>query len=141
MSFTHCCTSNQPHSKNLTSLFQSIFLSKHISLYALGRLKWILDIVWPLNQHFNLKNRRNWRTTFFMLRFLIGIICVLLHRPKKLTLRENILILCCKKPSISIEFTWKLTGKTWKVYSQVPNKQRVYSLNYLMFLALTRARS
>ena len=63
-----------------------IFLSKHISSYALGRLKWILDIFWPLNQHFNLKNQRNWRTTFFMLRFLIGIICILLHRPKKLTL-------------------------------------------------------
>ena len=63
-----------------------IFLWKQISLYALGRLKWILDIVWPLNQHFNLKNQRNWRTTFFMLRFLIGIICILLHRPKKLTL-------------------------------------------------------
>ena len=73
--------------KNLTSLFPLIFLSKHISLYALGSLKWILDIVWPLNQHFNLKNGRNWRTTFFMLRFLIGIICILLHRPKKLTLR------------------------------------------------------
>ena len=72
--------------KNLTSLFPLIFLSKHINLYALGRLKWILDIVWPLNQHFNLKNRRNWRTTFFMLRFLIGIICILLQRPKKLTL-------------------------------------------------------
>ena len=72
--------------KNLTSLFPLIFLSKHISLYVLGRLKWILDIVWPLNQHFNLKNQRNRRTTFFMLRFLIGIICILLHRPKKLTL-------------------------------------------------------
>ena len=74
------------NSKNLTSLFPLIFLSKHINLYALGWLKWILDIVWPLNQHFNLKNQRNWRTTFFMLRFLIGTICILLHRPKKLTL-------------------------------------------------------
>ena len=66
-----------------------IFLSKHISLYALCRLKWILDIVWPLNQHFNLKNQKNWKTTFFMLRFLIGIICILLQRPKKLTLKPN----------------------------------------------------
>ena len=72
--------------KNLTSLFPLIFLSKHISLYALGRLKWILDIIWPLNQHFNLKNQRNWGTTFLMLRVLIGIICILMHRPKKLTL-------------------------------------------------------
>ena len=72
-----------------------IFLSKHISLYALGRLKWILDIVSPLNQHFNLKNQRKWGTTFLMLRFLIGIICILLHRPKKLTLlfcMQNILL-------------------------------------------------
>ena len=75
--------------KNLTSLFPLIFLSKHINLYALGRLKWTLDIVWPLNQHFNMKNQRNWRTTFFMLRFLIGIICILLHRLKKLTLRGH----------------------------------------------------
>ena len=36
------------HSKNLTSPFPLIFLSKHISLYALGRSKWILDIIWPI---------------------------------------------------------------------------------------------
>ena len=34
----------------------------------------------------NLKDQRNWRTTFLMLSFLIGIICILLHRPKKITL-------------------------------------------------------
>ena len=45
--------------KNLTFLFPMIFLSKHISLHALGRLKWVLDIIWPLNQHFKLKNQRN----------------------------------------------------------------------------------
>ena len=33
-------------------------------LYALGRLKWILDIIWPLNQHFKLKNQRNWLNKF-----------------------------------------------------------------------------
>ena len=72
--------------KNLTSLFPLIFLSKHISLHALGRLKWVLDIIWPLNQHFNLKNQRNWIKQVLMLSFLIGIICILLHWPKKLTL-------------------------------------------------------
>ena len=63
VSFTHRCTSNSSHHKNLTSLFLLIFLSKHISLYALCRLKWIPDIIWlwPLNKHFNpcLKNQRN----------------------------------------------------------------------------------
>ena len=41
-----------------------------------------------------------------MLRFLIGIICILLHRPKKLTLTEhghlspfqNLISKICKKP-------------------------------------------
>ena len=76
--------------KNLTSLYPLIFLSKHISLHALGRLKWVLDIIWPLNQHFNLKNQRNWIKQVLMLSFLIGIICILLHRPKKLTLARLI---------------------------------------------------
>ena len=98
--------------KNLTSLFPLIFLSKHISLYALCRLKWILDIVWPLNQHFNLKNQKNWRTTFFMLRFLIGIICILLHRPKKLTLATTIFGL------------FSTVGKYFKYYLREAQPQR-----------------
>jgi hypothetical protein len=63
-----------------------IFLSKCSSSYALGRLKWILDIIWPLNQSFNLKNQRNWMKQVLVLNFLIGIICILLHWWKKLTL-------------------------------------------------------
>ena len=74
---------NNPNQK---SLFPLIFLSKHISLYALGRLKWILDIIWPLNQHLNLKNQRNWIKQVFMFKFLTGINCILLHWRKKLTL-------------------------------------------------------
>ena len=38
VSFTHRCISKLSHSKNLTSLFPLIFLSKHISLYAIGRI-------------------------------------------------------------------------------------------------------
>ena len=72
--------------KNLTSLFPLIFLSQHISLYALHRLQGILDIIWPLNQRFNLKNKRNWIKQVLMLKFWNGLICILLHRPKKLTL-------------------------------------------------------
>ena len=60
VSFTYRCTSNNHTPKNLTSLFSLIFLSKHISLYALGRLKWVLDIIRPLDQHSKLKNQRNW---------------------------------------------------------------------------------
>ena len=63
-----------------------IFLWKHISLYALGRLMWILDIIWSLNQHFNLKNLRNWIKQVLMIKFCSGINCILLHWPKKLTL-------------------------------------------------------
>ena len=72
--------------KNLTSLFPLIFLPKHICVYALGRIKWILGIIWPWNQHSNLKNQRNWKKQVWMLNFLIGIICILLHWWKKLTL-------------------------------------------------------
>ena len=47
------------NSKIFSSLFPLIFLSKHISLYALGRPKWVLDIIRPLNQHFKLKTQSN----------------------------------------------------------------------------------
>ena len=75
--------------KNLTSLFPLIFLSKHISLYALGRLKWILDIISPLKQHFNLKNLEK---TSLNVKFLIGIICILLHWWKKVTLQNSLVV-------------------------------------------------
>ena len=72
--------------KNLTSIFPLIFLSKHISLYALGRFKWILDIIWPLNQQFNLKNQRNWLKQIWTLKFWDIINCIFVHWTKKLTL-------------------------------------------------------
>ena len=37
--FSYQCSDHLSHSKNFTSLFPLTFLSKHISLYALGRLK------------------------------------------------------------------------------------------------------
>ena len=49
-------------------------------LYALGRLKWILDIIWPLNQPKKLEK------TSLNVKFLSGINCTLLHLRKKLTL-------------------------------------------------------
>ena len=39
-------------SENFSSLFPVIFLSKHISLYALSRLRSNLDTTWPLNSLF-----------------------------------------------------------------------------------------
>ena len=74
--------------KNLTSLFLLIFLSKHISWYALGRLEWILDIIWLLNQHFKLKKQRNWLQQVSMLKFWSVNNCFLVHWTKKLTLPE-----------------------------------------------------
>ena len=65
-----------------------IFLSKHICVYASCRIKWILGIIWPWNQYFNLKNQRNWKKQVWTLSFLIGIICILLHWWKKLTLAK-----------------------------------------------------
>ena len=62
--FSISAVTHWSHSKNFTSLLPLIFLSKQISLYASGRLKWILDIIWPLNQHFKLKNQRNWLNKF-----------------------------------------------------------------------------
>ena len=55
-------------------------------MYSLGRLKWILDIIWPFNQHFNLKNQRNWIKQVLMTNFLNDINCILLHWQKKTTL-------------------------------------------------------
>ena len=89
MSFTHHWTSK---SKNITSLSSLIFLSKYISLYASGRLKWILDIIWPFNQHCNLKNQRNWIKQVLMMNFLNDISCILLHWQKKTTLAIEFLI-------------------------------------------------
>ena len=48
----------------------------------LGRLKWILDSIWPLNQ-------RNWIKQVLMIKFWSGIFCILLHWPKKLTLTNT----------------------------------------------------
>ena len=66
------------------------YFLKHISLNAL-RLKWILDIIWPFNQHFNLKNQRNWIKQVLIIKFWSGINCILLHWQKKLTLVIKIL--------------------------------------------------
>ena len=77
--FSYQCSDHLSHSKNFTSLFPLTFLSKHISLYALGRLKWILDIIWPLNQHFKLKNQRNWLKQVRMWKFWNVMNCILLH--------------------------------------------------------------
>ena len=74
----------------ITSLSPLIFLLKHISLYALGRLKWILDIFWPFNQHFNLKNQRNGIKQVLMINFWNDINCILLHWQKKTTLHLHL---------------------------------------------------
>ena len=66
-----------------------IFLSKHIILYALGRIRWILDIIWPLNQNFKLKNQRNWLKQVLMLKFWSVINCFFMHWTKKLTLAPS----------------------------------------------------
>ena len=89
--FLYQCSDHLSHSKNFTSLFPLIFLSKHISLYALGRIRWILDIIWPLNQHFKLKNQRNWLNQVWMWKFWNVMNCILLHWYKHLTLAPAIL--------------------------------------------------
>ena len=113
------------HSKNSTSLFPLIFLSKHISLYALGRLKWILDIIWPWNQHFNLKNQSNWVKQVLMIKFWSGVNCILLHWPKKLTLAcwlcSNICVrnairvmMCSYLTSLGASFRWNFSSDDLK---------------------------
>ena len=47
-----------------------MFLSKHISLYALGRIRWILNIIWPLNQHFRLKKTKKLAKTSLNVKIL-----------------------------------------------------------------------
>ena len=79
VSFKHSCTSKESHSKNLTSLLPLIFLWKHISLYAIGRIWWILDIIWPLIHNFQLKNQRNWLKHVWMLKSWSVINCFFMH--------------------------------------------------------------
>ena len=62
-----------------------IFLSKHISLYALDRLKWILDIIWPLNQHFMLKKPKKFAKISLNVKILECDNCIFVHCTKKLT--------------------------------------------------------
>ena len=64
------------------------FLSKHNTLYALGRPKWILDIIWPLNQHFELKTQRNWLKQVWMLKFCDVINCILCTHQRNLLLSD-----------------------------------------------------
>ena len=94
--FLYQCSDHLSHSKNFTSLFPLIFLSKHISLYALGRIRWILDIIWPLNQHFKLKNQRNWLNQVWMWKFWNVMNCILLHWYKHLTLVWSFIFLALR---------------------------------------------
>ena len=64
--------------------YENISVCKH----QVG-FKQFLDIIWPLNQHFNLKNQRNWKKQVWMINFWSGINCILLHWRKKLTLSSN----------------------------------------------------
>ena len=46
--------------------------------------QWMLVIIWPLDQHFKLKNQRNWLKQVWMLRFWSVINCIFVHWIKKL---------------------------------------------------------
>ena len=39
--------------------FYWYFYQNHINLHALNRIMWVLDLIWPSNQHFKLENQRN----------------------------------------------------------------------------------
>ena len=71
-----------------------------------------MTLIWPLNQNFNLKNQRNWIKQVLMLSFLIGIFCILLHRPKKLTLVETLLTTIMERTSTSLS----QSQKTWGLF-------------------------
>ena len=77
----------------ITSQKSNIPISIDISIkthqFALGWLKRILDIIWPLNQHFKLKNQRNWLKKIWVLKFWSVINCIFVHWTKKLTLSER----------------------------------------------------
>ena len=75
------------HSKN--PYFHWYFY-QHISLYALGRPKWILDIFWPLNQHCKLKNQRNWIKQVLTLKFWSVINWIFVQWTKKLTIFTHV---------------------------------------------------
>ena len=108
VSFFHQCSDQWSHSKNLSSYFHWYFYQNTsvCNLYALVRIKWILDIIWTLNQHFNLKNQRNWKV--WMINFLSRIICILLHWWKKLTL-SMVYIFDASNLSIKDRVSWTLT--------------------------------
>ena len=78
-----------------------IFLSKHISLYALGRLKWILDTIWHFNQnvkifewdklHLTALKKETYfsnRTNFSQLSFQYMFVQMIWKRNKNCVLRD-----------------------------------------------------
>ena len=69
-----------------TPICIDISIKTHQFLCVSGRLKWILYIIWPFNQHFKLKNQRNWLKQVWMLKFWSVINCIFVHWTKKLTL-------------------------------------------------------
>ena len=119
--FLYECSDHLSHSKNFTSLFPLIFLSKHISLYALGRIRWILDIIWPLNQHFKLKNQRNWLNQVWMWKFWNVINCILLHWRKKLTLGAltNFATIAITIMQVKTYIVAPLEGKSYTTFSTI----------------------
>ena len=62
------------------------FYQNTISLYALGRIRWSLYIIWPLNWHFMLKNQRNWLKQVWTWKLWSVINCFFIHWMMKLTL-------------------------------------------------------
>ena len=89
-----------------------------IKTHALGRLKWILDIICYLNQHFNLKNQRNWKKQIWMLNILIGIICILLHWWKKvtLTLKLKFSTTTNQREALASKFNFRVIGNMFGLF-------------------------
>ena len=91
------------------------------SRYNMTLSKFYVCIIRPLNQHFNLKNQRNWIKQALMLKFLCGINCILLHWPKKLTLEP----VCLPLVMMQLNVYQKGNDRSGKVFE---NKLKLDSL-------------
>ena len=52
-------------------------------------ISWNWDTIWPLNQHYKLKNQRNWLEQVWVLNFWNVINSIFVHWMKKLTLAHR----------------------------------------------------
>ena len=82
------CTVAQANNHTHIPISIDISIKTH-KFVCIRQIRWILDIIWPLNQTFKLKNQRNWLKQVWTLKFWSVINWFFMHWTKKVTLVEQ----------------------------------------------------